>query len=93
MPGPLQAVYYASKSYVTSLLQALAKELKDNNITVTELCEKAIDIGFVSAGDLAGFDLWKNAKNAESVASFGYKAMNKGKLVTLNEAALSFMLR
>lgn len=92
MPGPLQAVYYASKSYVTSLSQALAEELKDNNITVTALCPGAVDTGFVSAGDLEGVDLWKNAKSAESVASFGYKAMNKGKLVAINEAALSFML-
>ncbi|MGV6846372.1 MAG: SDR family NAD(P)-dependent oxidoreductase, partial [Lutibacter sp.] len=37
MPGPLQAVYFATKSYVTFLSNAIAEELYDTNITVTAL--------------------------------------------------------
>ncbi len=37
-PGPMLAVYHATKAYVVSLSEALAEELKDTNITVTCLC-------------------------------------------------------
>ena len=37
LPGPLQAVYYATKAYVTSFSNAIAEELHDTNITVTAL--------------------------------------------------------
>ena len=37
MPGPLQAVYFATKAYVTSFTNAIAEELKNTNITVTNL--------------------------------------------------------
>jgi short-subunit dehydrogenase len=92
MPGPLQAVYYATKAYVTSLSQALAEELSDYNITVTALCPGAVDTGFVAAGNLEGVDIWKDAKSAASVAQCGYQAMEKGKLVAFNEVGLKLML-
>jgi short-subunit dehydrogenase len=37
MPGPLQAVYFATKAYVKSLSNAVARELSDSNITITNL--------------------------------------------------------
>ena len=37
MPGPLQAVYYATKAYMTSFSNALWRELKDTGVTVTTL--------------------------------------------------------
>src|SRR5438132_10676046 len=45
-PGPLMAVYYATKSYVISFSEALANELKDKGVTVTCLCPGATDTGF-----------------------------------------------
>ena len=92
MPGPLQAVYYATKSYVVSFSQAIAQELKDTNVTSTVLCPGAVATGFVAAGDLEGVDLWKNAKSPKSVAECGYKGMEKGELVTFNEGSLKFMM-
>ena len=92
MPGPLQAVYYATKAFVTSFSQAVAEEVRDYNVTVTALCPGAVETGFVAAGNLEGIDIWKNAKSAESVAKFGYKAMQKGQLVAINEPSLRFML-
>ena len=38
IPGPLQAVYYATKAFVVSFSQAIAEELSDTNVTVTALC-------------------------------------------------------
>jgi len=92
MPGPLQAVYYATKAYVTSFTQALAEEVNEHNISVTALCPGAVATGFVKAGNLEGVALWKNAKTAESVAKYGYQAMEKGKLVAINEGKLAFLL-
>lgn len=37
-PGPLMAVYYATKAYVISFSEALANELDGKGITVTCLC-------------------------------------------------------
>jgi len=92
MPGPLQAVYYASKAFVTSFTQAIAQEMAEFNVTATALCPGAVATGFVSAGNLEGVDIFKNAKTAHSVAQCGYTAMEQGELVAFNEAGLKFAL-
>ena len=48
MPGPLQAVYYATKAYVTSMSQAVAEEIADSEVTVTALCPGFVDTGFIA---------------------------------------------
>ncbi|ESP94359.1 SDR family NAD(P)-dependent oxidoreductase [Pseudoalteromonas luteoviolacea] len=92
LPGPLQAVYYATKAYVTSYTQAVAEELDGTGVTATALCPGAVNTGFVAAGNLEGVDVWKHAKSAKSVAECGYRAMQKGKLVAFNEHKLQFLL-
>ncbi len=92
MPGPLQAVYYATKAYVTSFTQAVSEEVKEYNITATALCPGTVATNFVAAGNLEGVDAWKNAKTPQSVAKIGYKDMENGKLVSFNESSLKFML-
>lgn len=92
MPGPLQAVYYATKAYVTSFTQAVAEEVREYGVTATALCPGAVATGFVAAGDLQGVGAWKNAKSAESVARCGYAAMERGQLVAFNESMLRVML-
>lgn len=90
LPGPLQAVYYATKAYVTSFSQAIAEEVREFGVTVTALCPGAVATGFVEAGNLQDVDAWKNAKTAKEVAEYGYKAMEKGELVAFNEGKLKF---
>ena len=92
MPGPLQAVYYATKSFVVSFSQAIAQELADTKITSTALCPGAVATGFVKAGDLEGVSAWDKAATPESVAKCGYEAMQRGDLIAVNEKALSFMI-
>ncbi|NLS13756.1 SDR family oxidoreductase [Vibrio sp. SM6] len=92
MPGPLQAVYYATKAYVTSFSQAIAEEVHDHNISVTALCPGTVNTNFVKAGHLEGVDAWKNAKTPRSVAECGYRAMERGELVAFNETGLKFLL-
>lgn len=92
MPGPLQAVYYATKAYVTSFTQAIAEEVSGYNITATALCPGTVATGFVAASNLESVDVWKNAKSARSVAKCGYTAMEKGTLVAFNEHSMKFAL-
>jgi len=92
MPGPLQAVYYATKAFVTSFSQAIAEEVREFNVTVTALCPGTVATDFVATGNLEGLDAWKNAKSAASVAKIGYRDMEAGKLVSFNERGLKFML-
>ena len=92
IPGPLQAVYYATKAFVVSFSQAIAQELSDTNVTSTVLCPGAVATGFVAAGDLDGVATWDNAASPQSVAKCAYEAMMKGELVKINDARLSFML-
>jgi len=92
MPGPLQAVYYATKSFVVSFSQAISQELEGTHVTSTALCPGAVATGFVSAGDLEGIKVWDKAATAESVAKCGYDAMINGDLVKINENGLNFLL-
>src|SRR5215831_7680631 len=45
-PGPLMAVYYATKAYVISFSEAIANEVKHSGVTVTCLCPGATETGF-----------------------------------------------
>ena len=80
MPGPLQAVYYATKAYVTSFSNALWRELKDTGVTVTALMPGAMRTGFASTGGLTDTKMFSNAVDPFKVAEAGYNGMLKGKL-------------
>ncbi len=84
MPGPLQAVYFATKAYVTSFSNALAEELKETGVTVTALLPGAVNTAF---GKLSGMDktaLFRHPADAYQVAFDGYKGMLKGELNVLS---------
>lgn len=80
MPGPLQAVYYATKAYVTSWSNALWRELQGSGVSVTALMPGAMQTGFASAGGLADTKLFANAVDPKAVALDGYNGMLKGLL-------------
>ena len=70
-PGPLMAVYYASKAYVISFSEALANELSRSGVTVTCLCPGATDTGFQGRAGIEDTVLFKNdsaAMDAKTVA-------------------------
>jgi hypothetical protein len=80
MPGPLQAVYFATKAYVTSFSNAVAEELHDKKVTVTALLPGATATEF---GKISGMDktsMFESTSSARKVAEDGYNAMLKGKL-------------
>lgn len=80
VPGPLQAVYYATKAYVTSFSNAIAEELRGTGVTVTNLMPGATESGFAEVADLGKTPLFSRTASAEEVARAGYEGMLAGKL-------------
>ncbi|WP_137655964.1 SDR family NAD(P)-dependent oxidoreductase [Bifidobacterium moukalabense] len=80
LPGPLQAVYYATKAYVTSVSNAIWRELQGTGVTVTALMPGAMRTGFADTGGLADTKLFSNAVDPKQVALDGYNGMLKGEL-------------
>lgn len=88
MPGPLQAVYFASKAYVTSFSNAISEELRETNITVTALLPGATETDFAKTSGMDKTDLFAETHSASEVAKTGYEGMLAGKLNV--KAGLSF---
>lgn len=83
-PGPLMAVYFATKAYVLSFGEALAEELVGTGVTITALCPGATATNFAEAANAhfsPGFIRW--AMSAESVARLGHRAFRKGRCVAV----------
>ena len=83
--GPYMAVYYATKSYVLLLSEAMANELKNQGITVTALCPGATESAFAETANVKDTKLFqRKIPTSAEVAAFGYKAMMKGKTVAIH---------
>ena len=82
-PGPLMAVYYATKAYVLSFSEALSEELKKTGVTVTALCPGPTASGFPARASMEDSKLVVGRKmpDAATVAADGFKAMMAGKPV------------
>lgn len=78
-PGPMFAVYCASKAYVLSFSEALHSELSSSGITVTALCPGATISEFADVAGLSGSRLFRHAMTAEAVAKVGVDATLSGK--------------
>ena len=78
-PGPGMAVYFASKAYVLSLSEALARELKPHGVCVTCLCPGPVPTEFQAR---AGFDEKLPphlTRSAEQTARDGFDAFMAGR--------------
>ncbi|MFT2007177.1 SDR family NAD(P)-dependent oxidoreductase [Pontibacter sp. 13R65] len=82
-PGPLMAVYYASKAYVLSFSEALAAEQKGTNVSVTVLCPGATATDFKERANLSGSGIFSEAllDDAKSVAKAGYDGLMAGEVI------------
>lgn len=94
LPGPLQAVYYASKAFVTSFSQAIAEELKGTGVTVTALCPGPVATEFFGTANMEGVKMLKTQKamTPDKTAAIGYRNMMKGKLLSFDNRLLKFSL-
>jgi uncharacterized protein len=84
-PGPLMAVYYASKAYVLSFSEAIAEEVAQQGISVTALCAGSTDTNF---SRVANPQTTRTSRNpirlrVEDVADYGYRAMLAGQRVAI----------
>ncbi|TMD23282.1 MAG: SDR family oxidoreductase [Chloroflexi bacterium] len=83
-PGPLMAVYYASKAYVLSFSEALANELHGTGVTVTALAPGPTRTGFQKRGVMEDSRLVQGQiADARSVAAAGYRGMMSGKTIVI----------
>ncbi|QEE35530.1 SDR family oxidoreductase [Octadecabacter sp. SW4] len=93
MPGPNQAVYFATKAFVQSFSQAVDQELRAQGVTCTVLCPGYVETEFGDTAGLEGTPLTQNSKTtAAQVAKIGYDAMLRGKLVAITEFQLAATL-
>jgi uncharacterized protein len=75
-PGPLMAVYYATKAYVISFTEAIANELKGSGINVICLCPGATATEFAKRADMERSRLFKlGAMSSVAVARAAYLAL------------------
>ncbi|CAM3450360.1 Short-subunit dehydrogenase [Deinococcus saxicola] len=83
IPGPLMAVYYATKAYVLCFSGAVNEELRGTGLSVTALCPSPVDTGFQDAVTLNESRLMTGVirlavLDVETVARIGVEAMLRG---------------
>jgi hypothetical protein len=84
-PGPLMAVYYATKAYVLSFSEALAEELRDTKIKVTTLCPGPTMTNFAKVANSSDVKLFnKNIPTGKEVAEYGYYSLINEKRVAIH---------
>ncbi|HEY1171324.1 MAG TPA: SDR family oxidoreductase [Verrucomicrobiae bacterium] len=85
-PGPLLAVYHATKAFVLSFSEALATELENSDITVTALCPGPTDTDFFPKADMLTTRAFQKANlmAPQDVAKDGYEAAMKGERVVVS---------
>jgi len=84
-PGPLMAVYYATKAYVLSFSEAIADELRNSGVQVTCFCPGATLTEFQKRAETENSRLFKQLApmDAKTVAEDGYRALMAGKTVAI----------
>jgi uncharacterized protein len=98
-PGPLMAVYHASKAYVLSFSVALAEELRGTGVTVTALCPGPYASTFQERAAMESSKLVQGSKmpSAAETARWAYRQIARGRPVAIDRArwkagALGFKL-
>ena len=93
IPGPLQAVYYATKAYVLSFSEALANEVRGRGVVVSALCPGATETEFFDRAGMDGvFARKMGVASSRKVAEFGYRSLMRAKTVAVPGFANRFMM-
>ncbi len=85
MPGPYQAVYFATKNYVLALSEALAYEWRGRGVAISALCPGPVDTGFATAANATSAKGFKKMANVSMIAKRGYAGMLRGQPVIIPE--------
>jgi len=80
-PGPFQAIYNASKSYVLSFSNALAVELQNTPVSVTAMCPGVTQTNFFNKAGADSSKVFSTpgmSMSSEETALLGYQALFRG---------------
>ncbi len=95
-PGPLMAVYYATKAYVLSFSEALAEEVRGSGVAVSVLCPGPTRTGFQDSSGLNQSRLFRSrlvgTLDAATVARAGYRGLMKNTTVIIPGARNRFLI-
>lgn len=80
-PGPLTAIYFASKAFVYSFSVALAEELAGTGVTVTTFCPGGTVTEFFARAEMETTRHRMYMMPADAVARIGYRALMKGEVI------------
>lgn len=86
-PGPLKAIYHATKSYIVSFGSALSSEIKGTGVFITTVCPGVIRTNFSETlAKISNAPVYKGSTfsaDPEKVARISFKAMTKGKSLVI----------
>jgi len=84
-PGPLMAIYFATKAFVLSFSEAIANELEGTGVTVSALCPGPTESDFQERAKMQNSGLVKGRKmmSARTVAEAGYRGLMAGKTIVI----------
>lgn len=84
-PGPMLAVYHASKAFVVSFSEAISKELEGTGVTVTALCPGPTDTNFFNRADMENARILEagTVMEPDKVAKIGFEALMEGERVII----------
>jgi short-subunit dehydrogenase len=83
-PGPLMAVYYATKAYVLSFSEAVRAELEGTGVTVTTLCPGPTRTEFTERAEFQRTRITgPRVMEPHDVALAGYEGMMAGRAVVI----------
>jgi short-subunit dehydrogenase len=95
VPGPLMAIYYASKSYLFSFGSAISRELRDSAVSVTTVCPGLMCTDFAKKmaekSNTSYVDKGFFYDNSETIGRIAYKAMQEGKSFCIPGVKSKFM--
>ena len=94
-PGPLMAVYYASKAFVLSFSEALWEEARGTGVKVSCLCPGPTKSGFRARAGTGATRLGATAKVMASmpVAKLGYDAFHRNQRVMITGGRNAMLAR
>jgi short-subunit dehydrogenase len=97
-PGPLMAVYFASKAYVVSFSEAVHNEAKEFGVKVCCLCPGPTRTEFDKRAGMTNAKLFDggHVMSAMEVAQIGWNAMREGKPLVVAgrlNATMAFLTR
>lgn len=92
VPGPMMAVYYATKAFVLSFTEALANEVAGSGVKVSCLCPGATLTEFQIRSGMDKTNLFKSGSvmSAQTVAEMGVNGLERNQTVVICGATNQF---